>query len=117
MSRPPRRLESYAAYLFDVDGTLTYHDHAVPGAPEALLALKAHGKRIVAVTNNSSLSRHQLAERFRRFGLPIEDDEVFSAMVATAECTAIPTSTQMNVQTIITTSLISCPSSRVGVVA
>ena len=81
-------LTSYAAYLFDVDGTLTYHDHAVPGAPEALRALKAHGKHVVAVTNNSSLSRHQLAERFRRFGLPLEDHEVFSAMVATAQLVA-----------------------------
>jgi glycerol-1-phosphatase len=86
--RPPRRLASYAAYLFDVDGTLTYHDRAVHGAPEALLALKAHGKSIVAVTNNSSLSQHQLAERFRRFGLPLEDHEVFSAMVATARLVA-----------------------------
>jgi HAD superfamily hydrolase (TIGR01450 family) len=88
VSRLHRPLTSYAAYLFDVDGTLTYHDHAVPGAPEALRALKAHGKRIVAVTNNSSLSRHQLAERFRRFGLPLEDHEVFSAMVATAQLVA-----------------------------
>ena len=88
MSRLPRHLASYAAYLFDVDGTLTYHDQAVPGAPEALRALKAHGKRIVAVTNNSSLSRHQLAERFRRFGLPLDDHEVLSAMVATAQLVA-----------------------------
>jgi HAD superfamily hydrolase (TIGR01450 family) len=86
--RLPRDLVSYAAYLFDVDGTLTYHDHAVPGAPEALHALKANGKRIVAVTNNSSLSRHQLGARFRRFGLPLDDDEVFSAMVATAQLVA-----------------------------
>ncbi|HLZ28960.1 MAG TPA: HAD-IIA family hydrolase [Chloroflexota bacterium] len=89
MSHPPQRgLASYAAYLFDVDGTLTYHGHAVPGAAEALQALKAHGKKIVAVTNNSSLSRHQLAERFRRFGLPLDDHEVFSAMVATAQLVA-----------------------------
>lgn len=85
MRGPTRKLTSYAAYLFDVDGTLTYHDHAVPGAPEALRALKAHGKHVLAITNNSSLSQHALAERFRRFGLPLEDHEVFSAMVATAQ--------------------------------
>src|SRR5437667_255379 len=86
--RPRRRLDSYAAYLFDVDGTLVYHDHAVPGAAEALLALKARGKHVLAVTNNSSLSRHELAERFRQFGLPLEDHEVFSALVATAQLVA-----------------------------
>lgn len=81
MSRP---LSSYAAYVFDVDGTLVYHDHAVPGAADALRALKAAGKHVLAVTNNSSLGQHALAERFRRFGLPLEDHEVFSALVATA---------------------------------
>src|SRR6266478_2097994 len=86
--RPRRRLDSYAAYLFDVDGTLLYHDHAVPGAAEALQALKARGKHVLAVTNNSSLSRHELAERFREFGLPLEDHEVFSALVATAQLVA-----------------------------
>ncbi len=86
--RPRRHIDSYAAYLFDVDGTLLYHDHAVPGAAEALQALKARGKHVLAVTNNSSLSRHELAERFREFGLPLEDHEVFSALVATAQLVA-----------------------------
>jgi HAD superfamily hydrolase (TIGR01450 family) len=84
----PRPLASYAAYLFDVDGTLVYHDHAVPGAADALRALKKHGKHVVAVTNNSSLGQHALAERFRRFGLPLEDHEVFSALVASAQYVA-----------------------------
>src|SRR5579859_5164953 len=86
--RPRRPLDGYVAYLFDVDGTLVYHDHAVPGAAEALHALKARGKHVLAVTNNSSLSRHELAERFRTFGLPLEDHEVFSALVATAQLVA-----------------------------
>lgn len=52
------------------------------------MALKDRGKAILAVTNNSSLRRHDLAERFRRFGLPLDDAEVFSAMVATAQLVA-----------------------------
>jgi HAD superfamily hydrolase (TIGR01450 family) len=83
-----RGLADYAAYLFDVDGTLIYHDHAVPGAGDSLRALKALGKRVVAVTNNSSLGRHALAERFRRFGLALDDHEVFSALVASAQLVA-----------------------------
>ena len=86
--RPRRSIDDYAAYLFDVDGTLLYHDHAVPGAAAAVQALKARGKNVLAVTNNSSLSRHELAERFREFGLPLEDHEVFSALVATAQLIA-----------------------------
>jgi HAD superfamily hydrolase (TIGR01450 family) len=78
----------YAAYLFDVDGTLMYPDRAVPGAARALETLKAHGRSVIAVTNNSSLRQHQLAARFRHFGLPIEDHEVFSALAATAQFVA-----------------------------
>jgi NagD protein len=88
VSRPPRSLSSYSAYLFDVDGTLVYHDRGVPGVADALHVLKASGKPIVAVTNNSSLGQHALGERFRRFGLPLEDHEVFSALVASAQYVA-----------------------------
>src|SRR5947207_10716394 len=83
-----KALSSYAAYLFDMDGTLTEHDRAIPGAAETLRLLKARGKHTLAVTNNSSLGQHALAERFRRLGLPLEDDEVFSALVATARLVA-----------------------------
>jgi HAD superfamily hydrolase (TIGR01450 family) len=71
-----------------LDGTLVYHSHAVDRAAEALLALKERGKHVLAVTNNSSLGRHALAERFRRFGLPLADDEVFSALVASVQLVA-----------------------------
>jgi len=83
-----RGLTDYAAYLFDMDGTLTYFDRAIPGAGDALHAIKTAGKHVLAVTNNSSLGQHALAERFRRFGLPLEDHEVFSALVATARLVA-----------------------------
>jgi ribonucleotide monophosphatase NagD (HAD superfamily) len=63
VSRPSRDLISYAAYLFDVDGTLVYHSHAVLGTAATLRALKDAGKHVLAVTNNSPLARYELAER------------------------------------------------------
>jgi HAD superfamily hydrolase (TIGR01450 family) len=86
--RPRRALNGYGAYLFDVDGTLIYPDRPIPGAAEALGHIKRRGKPILAVTNNSSLRRHELGERFRHFGLPLEDAEVYSAVVATAQLVA-----------------------------
>lgn len=85
---PVRALADYAAYIFDMDGTLTHHDGAISGAPEALRAVKAAGKHVLTVTNNSSLAQRALAERFRRFGLPLDDHEVFSALVAAARLVA-----------------------------
>ena len=80
-----RSLTDYAAYLFDIDGTLLRPGSTIPGAVEALNAIKAHGKAIRAVTNNSRMAHHAVAERFRRYGLPLDDDEVFSALTATAQ--------------------------------
>jgi HAD superfamily hydrolase (TIGR01450 family) len=79
-----RSLTEYAAYLFDIDGTLLRPGSTIPGAIEALATLKAHGKAVRAVTNNSRMAHHAVAARFRRYGLPLEDDEVFSALTATA---------------------------------
>jgi HAD superfamily hydrolase (TIGR01450 family) len=80
-----RSLTDYAAYLFDIDGTLLRPGSTIPGAVEALTTLKAHGKAVRAVTNNSRMAHHAVAERFRQYGLPLEDDEVFSALRATAQ--------------------------------
>jgi len=81
----PRSLTDYDAYLFDIDGTLLRPGSTIPGAVEALNAIKAHGKAVRAVTNNSRMAHHAVAERFRRYGLPLDDDEVFSALTATAQ--------------------------------
>jgi HAD superfamily hydrolase (TIGR01450 family) len=86
--RPRHALGDYSAYLFDVDGTLIYPDRAIDGAAETLSALKSHGKSVLAVTNNSSLRRHELGDRFRAFGLPLDDADVFSAVVGTAALVA-----------------------------
>lgn len=86
--RPRHPLGAYPAYVFDVDGTLMYPDRAVPGAADTLKALKSRGRSVLAVTNNSSLGRHDIAQRFRTLGLPLEDHEVFSALSATAQLIA-----------------------------
>lgn len=76
--------------LFDCDGVLWRGETAVPGAPEALKALRARGKRLGFITNNSSKTRQAYAEKLRRlgFGGPAGSGaglEVFG----TAYCTAL----------------------------
>ena len=76
--------------LFDCDGVLWRGDTAVPGAPETLTALRARGKRLGFITNNSSKTREAYAEKLRclGFGGPAGPDaarEVFG----TAYCTAL----------------------------
>jgi len=86
--RPRHAVGAYPAYLFDVDGTLLYPERAVPGAAEALRTLKQRGRAVLAVTNNSSLGRREIADRFRSLGLPLADEDVFSALSATARLIA-----------------------------
>lgn len=83
-----RRLTDFAAFLFDLDGTLTYPDGAVPGAPEAVRAVKGLGKKVAVVTNNSRLSRRQLAAALRRSGIPLDEGEILTAVTATARLIA-----------------------------
>ncbi|XP_037363672.1 glycerol-3-phosphate phosphatase [Talpa occidentalis] len=76
--------------LFDCDGVLWRGETAVPGAPEALTALRARGKRLGFVTNNSSQTRAAYAEKLRRLGFggpagPGAGLEVFG----TAYCAAL----------------------------
>lgn len=76
--------------LFDCDGVLWRGETAVPGAPETLRALRARGKRLGFITNNSSKTRTAYAEKLRRlgFGGPVGPEaglEVFG----TAYCSAL----------------------------
>ncbi|XP_006100973.1 glycerol-3-phosphate phosphatase [Myotis lucifugus] len=76
--------------LFDCDGVLWRGETAVPGAPETLTALRARGKRLGFITNNSSKTREAYAEKLRRLGFggpagPGDSPEVFG----TAYCTAL----------------------------
>jgi 4-nitrophenyl phosphatase len=80
-----RSLGDYGAYLFDVDGTLIYPNSAVPGASEAVFALKQAGKQVFVVTNNSMLAPEEHVARLRAFGIPIEQRDIMSALVAAAQ--------------------------------
>uniref|UniRef100_F6QQ53 Glycerol-3-phosphate phosphatase n=1 Tax=Ornithorhynchus anatinus TaxID=9258 RepID=F6QQ53_ORNAN len=76
--------------LFDCDGVLWRGETAVPGAPETLSALRARGKRLGFVTNNSSKTRAAYADKLRRLGFggpagPDAGPEVFG----TAYCAAL----------------------------
>lgn len=76
--------------LFDCDGVLWRGETAVPGAPETLRALRARGKRLGFITNNSSKTRTAYAEKLRRLGFggpagPEAGLEVFG----TAYCSAL----------------------------
>jgi glycerol-1-phosphatase len=74
----------YDAILLDLDGVLYRWREPIDGAAEAVRALRDAGKRIVFVTNNSSRTPGQVAERLASVGVDAKPEEVVSSALATA---------------------------------
>ncbi len=70
--------------LFDVDGVLHVGSRPVPGAAETLEYLTAAGIPFRLLTNTTTASRATLAARLRGIGLPVTDDLLITAPMATA---------------------------------
>jgi HAD superfamily hydrolase (TIGR01458 family) len=72
------------ALLLDIDGVLTISWEPLPGAIEALERLRQRGIPIRLITNTTTKSRADLAATLRGAGFDVSDDEVVTAVVATA---------------------------------
>jgi len=70
--------------LLDVDGVLHVGWQAIPGAAVALATLARAGVPYRLLTNTTTLSRASLGTRLRRIGLPIADELLLTAPLATA---------------------------------
>jgi glycerol-1-phosphatase len=80
--------ERYDCILFDLDGVLYRGQDAVPSAPPTLAELRRRGVRPVFLTNNSSRTPLQVAEKLRGIGIEAEPVEVVTSALATAELLA-----------------------------
>ncbi len=65
--------------LIDIDGVLRLGNQTIPGAAEAIRALRKRGFALRFVTNTSVRSHTSLARELISLGLPIEEFELFSA--------------------------------------
>ena len=73
------------ACLIDIDGTLCQAGEAIPGAAEALAALRAAGVPFRFATNITRMSRGQIVDWLGGFGIPIAAEECLTAPMAAAE--------------------------------
>jgi HAD superfamily hydrolase (TIGR01450 family) len=76
--------DPYDVILLDLDGVLYRWPEPIPGAAEAVAALRKAGKRIAFVTNNSSRTPAQVAERLGSVGVVADPEEVVSSALVTA---------------------------------
>lgn len=71
-------------FLFDVDGVLHVGKHPISGAAELLETLTARRFPFLLVTNTTTASRATLAMRLRDMGLPVSNELLMTAPMATA---------------------------------
>jgi HAD superfamily hydrolase (TIGR01458 family) len=71
-------------YLFDVDGVLHVGGEPIPGAAALLESLTTRKIPFRLLTNTTTASRATLAAKLRGMGLPVGEDVLITAPVATA---------------------------------
>jgi HAD superfamily hydrolase (TIGR01458 family) len=70
------------AILLDIDGVLHVSGEAIPGAADAVRALRADGHRLRFVTNNTTRARARLARELQGIGIELDEDEVSTTPIA-----------------------------------
>jgi glycerol 3-phosphatase-2 len=80
--------EAYEAFLLDLDGVVYRGSEAVDGAPDALSRLRASGRRLAFLTNNSARTPEQIARKLVGLGLEARPEEVVTSAQALADLLA-----------------------------
>ena len=75
----PARIETV---LCDLDGVVWLSHHPIPGSVEAIGRLRASGRRVLFVTNNSRATLSEQAGLLGGIGIPADGDVVTSASAA-----------------------------------
>ena len=76
-------MNKYKGYLIDLDGTMYKGTEKIEAAGRFVHELKRRGLSYLFVTNNSSRTPAQVAQKLREFDIPTEDNQVFTTSQAT----------------------------------
>ncbi|PVV04011.1 hypothetical protein BB560_001507 [Smittium megazygosporum] len=77
-------VNSYDTFLFDCDGVVWLGSTLIPRMKETIEYLRHLHKRVIFVSNNSSVSRKDYSKKFAKLGLEVSEEEVFCTAFATA---------------------------------
>jgi HAD superfamily hydrolase (TIGR01458 family) len=78
------RVSDVEGVLFDIDGVLTVSWEAIPGARDALTAVRRAGLPLRLLTNTTTLPRDAIAAALVAAGFEVEPDEILTTPRATA---------------------------------
>jgi len=74
----------YRGWLLDLDGTVYLGEALIPGAAEAIAALRAAGRRVGFLSNKPLQTRDDYAAKLRRLGVPARADDVINSSLVLA---------------------------------
>ena len=72
-------MREFDAYIFDLDGTVYLGEALLPNAGETITRLREMGKRTVFLSNNTTKTREDYAQKLTRLGLPTPDGDVINS--------------------------------------
>lgn len=72
-------VDLYDYFLLDAYGVLVHHTGAIHGAAELLDVIRYAKKEFLVVTNDASRLPETAAERFKKYGLQVEADQVLTS--------------------------------------
>lgn len=78
------RLKKIKCFLMDMDGTIYLGNQLLPGAQAWLDLLDEYRVAYYFLTNNSSRSKVEYADKFKHLGLDIPEEKIFTSGEATA---------------------------------
>jgi len=84
-SHAGRPLAGVRGVILDLDGVVYEGTVLLPGAREFLSFLRDTGRRVVALTNHSGGSSKDYAEKLRRLGVSIPEQDIVTSAMATAQ--------------------------------
>src|SRR5215471_3226801 len=77
-------MTAVGAVLLDIDGVLTLSWRPIPGAVQAIVAVRDAGYPLALVTNTSSRTRGWIADTLAGAGFPVAADDIFTVAQLTA---------------------------------
>jgi len=80
----PRIRFPYRGWLFDLDGTIYVGDRLVPGAAEAIAALRVAGRPVGFLSNKPLETRADYAAKLTRLGIPAAPEDVINSSLVLA---------------------------------
>jgi HAD superfamily hydrolase (TIGR01450 family) len=77
-------MKDYGLYVFDMDGVLFRGDEPTPGGPEVVREIAEGGALVRYLTNNSTKTRREFAEKLYEMGYPSEPAMIYTSAVGAA---------------------------------